>query len=49
MTAIVDGNYQITDNDCVLTEQENLIVGNLYDVKNYRPDIKNILGRPMYL
>lgn len=49
MTAIVDGNYALTDNDCVLTEQENLIVGNVYDEKNYRPDIKNILGRPMYL
>ncbi len=49
LTAIVDGNYTISDNDCVLTEQENLIVDNVYDVKNYRPDIKNILGRPMYL
>jgi len=49
MTAIVDGNYEITSNDCVLSAQANLIVDNLYDVKNYRPDIKNILGRPMYL
>lgn len=49
MTAIVDGNYAFTDNDCVLREQENLIVSNVYDEKNYRPDIKNILGRPMYL
>ena len=49
MTAIIDGNYSVTDNDCVLTAQENLIVSNVYDVKNYRPDIKNILGRPMYL
>lgn len=49
MTAIIDGNYAITDNDCVLTPQDNLIVDNVYNIKNYRPDIKNILGRPMYL
>lgn len=49
MTAIVDGNYQVTDNDCVLKEQPSLIIENLYDIKTYRPDIKNILGRPMYL
>lgn len=49
MTAIIDGNYELADNDCVLTPQQNLIVSNVYDVENYRPDIKNILGRPMYL
>ncbi|MBL4602012.1 MAG: ATP-dependent 6-phosphofructokinase [Emcibacteraceae bacterium] len=49
MTAIVNGNYQVTDNNCVLKEQPSLIVDSLYDTKNYRPDIKNILGRPMYL
>ncbi|MCC3861676.1 6-phosphofructokinase [Pseudemcibacter aquimaris] len=49
MTAIIDGNYELASNDCVLTPQENLIVSNVYDVDNYRPDIKNILGRPMYL
>lgn len=49
MTAIKNGNYVLAENDCVLGEQENLIVGNVYDTKNYRPDIKNILGRPMYL
>lgn len=49
MTTIKNGNYAIEDNDCVLGEQPSLIVSNLYDVKNYRPDIKNILGRPMYL
>lgn len=49
MTAIKDGNYTISDNDCVLKPQENLIIDNLYDSKNYRPHIKNILGRPMYL
>jgi hypothetical protein len=49
MTAIIDGNYQLTDSDCVLTPQENLIVSNVYDAKKYKPDIKNILGRAMYL
>ncbi len=49
MTAIIDGNYAVADNDCVMKTQDNLIVGNVYDVENYRPDIKNILGRPMYL
>ena len=49
MTAIIDGNYQLADNDCVLTPQENLIVSNVYDEKNYKPDIRNILGRAMYL
>lgn len=49
MTSIIDGNYEVTGNDCVLMEQPGLIVENLYDIKNYRPDIKNILGRPMYL
>lgn len=49
MTAIKDGNYAIRDNDCVLDKQPSLIVSNVYDQKNYRPDIKNILGRPMYL
>jgi ATP-dependent phosphofructokinase / diphosphate-dependent phosphofructokinase len=49
MTAIIDGNYAIVDNDCVMTPQDNLILENVYDSVNYRPDIKNILGRPMYL
>ncbi len=49
MTAIVDGNYALADNDCVMGEQPNLIVSNVYDTENYRPDIRNILGRPMYL
>ena len=49
MTAIKDGNYTVSDSDCVLIPQQNLIVSNLYDAENYRPDIKNILGRPMYL
>jgi|TARA_R110002096_G_scaffold257381_1_gene451008 ATP-dependent phosphofructokinase / diphosphate-dependent phosphofructokinase len=49
LTAIVDGNYEVTNNDCVLREQPSLIIENLYDIDNYRPDIKNILGRPMYL
>lgn len=49
MTAIIDGNYEVTNNDSVLIEQPGLIVENLYDINNYRPDIKNILGRPMYL
>ncbi len=49
MTAIIDGNYAIVDNNCVLSPQPSLIVDDMYDVNNYRPDIKNILGRPMYL
>ncbi|MBT5074746.1 MAG: ATP-dependent 6-phosphofructokinase [Kordiimonadaceae bacterium] len=49
MTAIVDGNYAVTNNNCVLSEQTTPLVSNLYDAKNYRPEIKNILGRPMYL
>ncbi len=49
MTAIVDGNYAHGGNDCVMGEQPNLIVSDVYDTINYRPDIKNILGRPMYL
>ncbi|MDG1996064.1 MAG: ATP-dependent 6-phosphofructokinase [Emcibacteraceae bacterium] len=49
MTAIIDGNYAVTDNASVLKPNANLIVDNLYDVDNYKPDIKNILGRPMYL
>lgn len=49
MTAIINGNYALADNDCVMAEQPSLIVSNVYDIENYRPDIKNILGRPMYL
>ncbi|MBT5187481.1 MAG: phosphofructokinase, partial [Kordiimonadaceae bacterium] len=49
MTAIVNGNYALVDNDCVLTPQPGLMIDNLYNAENYRPEIKNILGRPMFL
>jgi len=49
MTAIINGNYALVDNDCVLTPQPGLMIDNMYNAKNYRPDIKNVLGRPMFL
>ncbi|MDG1858154.1 MAG: hypothetical protein P8I94_03560, partial [Emcibacteraceae bacterium] len=49
MTAIINGNYAVTDNASVLKPNANLIVNNVYDTDNYKPDIRNILGRPMYL
>ncbi|WP_321389449.1 ATP-dependent 6-phosphofructokinase [Emcibacter sp.] len=49
MTVIRNGNYAIVDATCVLAGKKSIDIVELYDEANYRPHIRNVLGRPMYL
>lgn len=49
MTALQDGKYTTFPLDQVTSGKKVVDVDMFYDVENYRPHVKNVLGLPMFL
>ncbi|WP_339863332.1 ATP-dependent 6-phosphofructokinase [Paremcibacter congregatus] len=49
MTALRNGIYTTVDAGHCLEGQKRIDVGSWYDAAAYRPEIRNIVGRPLYL
>ncbi len=49
MVALQNGNYTSVPLQTVIQGQKRVDVGALYDKKQYRPKVINILGKPMFL
>jgi ATP-dependent phosphofructokinase / diphosphate-dependent phosphofructokinase len=49
MMAIRDGNYTTVPSDTCIQGERRVDVGALYDTQEYRPQIANVRGKPMFL
>ena len=49
MMALRDGNYATVPVDTCVQGEKRVDVDELYDVETYRPIIRNVRGKPMYL
>jgi len=49
MTALKEGKYTTFPLDQVTSGKKVVDVDMFYDVENYRPRVKNVLGLPMFL
>jgi 6-phosphofructokinase 1 len=49
MMALRDGNYETVPIDTCVQGEKRVDVAELYDTETYRPIIRNVRGKPMYL
>ncbi len=49
MVALKDGKYTSVPIDMIVTGKKRVDVDELYDVKEYRPKVAHLLGKPMFL
>ena len=49
MMALRDGNYGIVPVDTCIQGEKRVDVPQLYDTEEYRPIIREVHGKPMYL
>jgi 6-phosphofructokinase len=49
MVALQGGKYTTVPIEYTMTGKKRVDVENLYDVENYRPRVRNVLGMPMFL
>ena len=49
MVALQQGNYTTVPLVMVISGKKTVDVGALYDTKNYRPKVRDMLGKPMFL
>jgi 6-phosphofructokinase 1 len=49
MMAIRDGNYETVPVDTCIQGKKRVDVAQLYDTDNYRPVIRQVQGKPMFL
>jgi len=49
MMALRDGNYATVPVDTCIQGEKRVDVAELYDPDAYRPIIRNVRGKPMYL
>lgn len=49
MVALHDGKYTTVPLETVTSGKRRVNVDEYYDVENYRPKVKNILGKPMFM
>ena len=49
MMALRDGRYTTVPADTCITGEKRVDVAELYDADAYRPRIRHMLGKPMYL
>ena len=49
MTAIRDGSYTAMPGDLCMQGKKRVDTGSFYDVEAYRPRIRRVLGKPMFL
>ena len=49
MVALQDGNYTIVPVETPVQGTKRVDVDGLYDAENYRPAVRHLLGKPMFL
>jgi len=49
MVALQQGNYTTVPLSMVISAKKTVDVSALYDVKNYRPKVNDMSGKPMFL
>jgi 6-phosphofructokinase 1 len=49
MVALQQGNYTTVPLPMVISGKKTVDVTALYDMKNYRPKVRDMLGKPMFL
>jgi hypothetical protein len=49
MVALQQGNYTTVPLPMVISGKKTVDVTALYDPKNYRPKVRDMLGKPMFL
>ena len=49
LVGINDGKYTATPLDLVESGKRRVDVDKYYDIENYRPKVKSVLGLPMFL
>ena len=49
MVALRDGSYTHIPMSTVTSGVKRVDVGELYDVNEYRPKVRHVLGKPMFL
>ena len=49
LVGITDGNYSTVPIETVISGKRHVDIEKYYDVNNYQPKIKSVLGLPMFL
>ena len=49
MVALRSGKYTTVPIDIITADEKRVDVDSYYDVENYRPQVKDFLGVPMFL